>query len=106
MPVGTSPLVYMTVEYRGQARGVWGATAVSRGSTDEVEILISVLEAQSEQNSLTVRECTAFIVLVYSGNSWFRSLTLKAIDQPFVCWLPCLYHQAIIALTLVVVRNK
>lgn len=56
MPVGTSPLVYMTVGYWGRARGVWGETAVSRGSTDEVEILISVLEARSEQNSLTVIE--------------------------------------------------
>lgn len=84
----------------------WGATAVLRGSTDEVEILISVLEARSEQNSPTVIECAVFIVLVYSGNSWFRSLTLKAVDQHFVCWLPCLYHRAIIILTLVVVRNK
>lgn len=91
----------MTVEYWGRVRG-GGATAVLRGSTDEVEILISVLEARNEQNSATVIECAAFIVSVYSGNSWFRSLTLKAVDQHFVCWLPCLYHRALIVLTLVV----
>lgn len=47
----------------------WGgkqeaASVVLRGSTIEVEILILALEARSEQNSLTVIELAAFIVLV------------------------------------------
>lgn len=42
----------------------YGTTVVLRGRIVDGEILISVSEAESEQSSLTVKELTAFIVLV------------------------------------------